>query len=83
MKPKEECTAEELQKPVHTYCHTADEILSKGPKEGLEMQQIFDRVCEKYPYFKYVVESGGWQSSIRHILKLNDRFHQVSKQGKD
>jgi hypothetical protein len=82
MKPKEECTEEELKKPAHTYYHTLDEILSEGPEEGLELQQIYDKVCKKYPYYRYGVESSGWQSSVRHNLKQHDRFSQVSKQGK-
>lgn len=82
MKPKEECTEEELKKPNHTYYTTLDEILSEGPPEGLELQQIYDKICKKYPYYKYGLEGNGWQSSVRHNLKQHERFQQVSKQGK-
>ena len=82
MKAKEECTEEELKKPNHTYYTTLDEILSEGPPEGLELQQIYDKICKKYPYYKYGVDGHGWQSSVRHNLKQHDRFQQVTKQGK-
>lgn len=82
MKSKEECTEEELKKPNHTYYTTLDEILSEGPPEGLELQQIYDKICKKYPYYKYGVDGHGWQSSVRHNLKQHDRFQQVTKQGK-
>lgn len=82
MKSKEECTEEELKKPNHTYYTTLDEILSEGPPEGLELQQIYDKICKKYPYYKYGVDGHGWQSSVRHNLKQHERFQQVTKQGK-
>ncbi|GAB7328520.1 hypothetical protein MBLNU13_g00481t1 [Cladosporium sp. NU13] len=82
MKAKEDCTEEELKKPNHTYYTTLDEILSEGPPEGLELQQIYDKICKKYPYYKYGVDGHGWQSSVRHNLKQHDRFQQVTKQGK-
>lgn len=82
MKSKEDCTEEELKKPNHTYYTTLDEILSEGPPEGLELQQIYDKICKKYPYYKYGVDGHGWQSSVRHNLKQHDRFQQVTKQGK-
>ncbi|QIX01167.1 hypothetical protein AMS68_006684 [Peltaster fructicola] len=82
MKPKEEYTEEQLKRPTQTYYYILDEILSEGPEDAMELQQIYDKICKKYPFYKYVVESTGWQSSVRHNLKQNERFKPVSKQGK-
>lgn len=82
MKPREEYTAEELKRPTQTYYYILDEILAEGPEDAMELQQIYDKICKKYPFYKYIVESTGWQSSVRHNLKQNDRFLPVQKQGK-
>ncbi|OQN95669.1 hypothetical protein B0A48_18193 [Cryoendolithus antarcticus] len=82
VKPEEECTEEELKKPTQTYYITLEAILGNGPPEGLELQQIYDKVMKMYPYFKYKSESTGWQSSVRHNLKQHPRFQQSTKQGK-
>nr|OQO23088.1 hypothetical protein B0A51_10672 [Rachicladosporium sp. CCFEE 5018] len=82
VKPEDECTEEELKKPTQTYYITLEAILGNGPPEGLELQQIYDKVMKMYPYFKYKSESTGWQSSVRHNLKQHPRFQQSTKQGK-
>lgn len=82
MKPKEEYSEEQLKRPTQTYYYILDEILSEDPEDAMELQQIYDKICKKYPFYKYVVESTGWQSSVRHNLKQNERFKPVSKQGK-
>ena len=82
MKPKEECTPAELEKPVGTYVDFLNLILSEHPDGQADLQEIYDRLQKKWPYFKYNSGTTGWQSSVRHNLLSSDRFVDVGKSGK-
>ena len=80
VKPLEECTEEELKKPATTYVHQLDEILRDIGKGDL--QEIYDKMMKRWPYYKHVVGTTGWQSSVRHNLLQNPRFEEDGKSGK-
>ncbi|KAI7785972.1 hypothetical protein LA080_005633 [Diaporthe eres] len=65
---KEDFTEEQLQKPNKNYQTLIDEVLSKGPEEGLTLKQIYKRIARQYPYFFFMVDTKGWESSVRHNL---------------
>ncbi|KAK5731115.1 hypothetical protein LTR15_001053 [Elasticomyces elasticus] len=80
MKPESEYTEEELKKPAGTYVHQLDVILREIEKGDL--QDIYDKMCKKWPYYKYRSGTVGWQSSVRHNLLQNERFREDGRSGK-
>jgi len=81
-KPQSEYTEEDLKKPSATYVIILDDILRNHPDGEADLQDIYDRICKKYPYFKYVAGTQGWQSSVRHNLLQNPRFKDCGRSGK-
>lgn len=65
---KEDFTEEQLQKPNKNYQTLIDEVLNKGPEDGLTLKQIYKRIARQYPYFFFCVDTKGWESSVRHNL---------------
>jgi len=80
MKPEGDYTEEELKKPPGTYVHQLDVILREVGKGDL--QDIYDKMCKKWPYYKYRSGTVGWQSSVRHNLLQNERFREDGRSGK-
>ncbi|TKA72371.1 hypothetical protein B0A55_06546 [Friedmanniomyces simplex] len=80
MKPETDYTEEELKKPPGTYVHQLDVILREIGKGDL--QDIYDKMCKKWPYYKYRSGTVGWQSSVRHNLLQNERFREDGRSGK-
>ncbi|KAK0927796.1 hypothetical protein LTR91_003043 [Friedmanniomyces endolithicus] len=80
MKPEADYTEEELKKPPGTYVHQLDVILREVGKGDL--QDIYDKMCKKWPYYKYRSGTVGWQSSVRHNLLQNERFREDGRSGK-
>lgn len=70
----EDFTEEQLQKPNKNYGVLIDEVLSDAPPEGLTLKQIYKRIQKRYPYYFFVVDTKGWESSVRHNLIGNDAF---------
>ncbi|KAK3988665.1 hypothetical protein QBC44DRAFT_359874 [Cladorrhinum sp. PSN332] len=66
-------TEEQLQKPSKNYGILIDEVLSAAP-DGLSLKQIYKRIQMKYPYYYFLVDTKGWESSVRHNLIGNDAF---------
>jgi hypothetical protein len=71
---KEEFTDEQLQKPNKNYGVLIDEVLTEAAGDGLTLKQIYKRIQKKYPYYYFVVDTKGWESSVRHNLIGNDAF---------
>ncbi|EJT74173.1 hypothetical protein GGTG_08018 [Gaeumannomyces tritici R3-111a-1] len=71
---KEDFTEDQLQKPNKNYGVLIDEVLSEAPPDGLTLKQIYKRIQKKYPYYFFVVDTKGWESSVRHNLIGNDAF---------
>lgn len=81
-KAESEYTEEELKKPSATYVVLIDEALRNHQTGIMDLQEIYDRIQKKYPYYKYKAGSSGWQSSVRHNLISCGRFEEAGKQGK-
>ncbi|KAI7330972.1 hypothetical protein KC340_g3999 [Hortaea werneckii] len=82
MKPEHEYTEEEMKKPTITYVHILDEVLRDHPIGKADLQELYDRICKRYPYFKYKTGTSGWQSSVRHNLLQHERFKDDGRSGK-
>ena len=82
IKPEAEYSEEELKKPSATYVHILDQILSAHPVGYADLQELYELVQKRYPFFKYRAPTTGWQSSIRHNLLSNDRFTESGRSGK-
>ncbi|KAH9836877.1 FORKHEAD protein, partial [Teratosphaeria destructans] len=82
MKPESAFTEDELKKPSATYVVILDEILRAHPHGQADLQEIYDLICKRYPYFKYRSGTNGWQSSVRHNLLQNERFKENGRSGK-
>nr|POF01379.1 pre-rrna-processing protein fhl1 [Quercus suber] len=82
IKPEIEFTEEEMKKPTMTYVHILDEVLKDHPNGKADLQEIYDRICKRYPYFKYKTTTSGWQSSVRHNLLQHGRFIESGRSGK-
>ncbi|KAF2767644.1 hypothetical protein EJ03DRAFT_143697 [Teratosphaeria nubilosa] len=82
MKPESAFTEDELKKPSATYVVILDEILLAHPHGQADLQEIYDLICKRYPYFKYRSGTNGWQSSVRHNLLQNERFKENGRSGK-
>jgi hypothetical protein len=80
LKPKSEYTEEELKKPAATYLYQIDEVLREIGQGDL--QDIYATMRKKWPYYEYVVDSKGWESSVRHNLLQHDRFQENGRSGK-
>ncbi|KAK3686401.1 hypothetical protein LTR37_019874 [Vermiconidia calcicola] len=81
-KPEADYTEEELKKPTGTYVHLLNEVLEEHPEGQADLQEIYDRLMKRWPYYKYRVNTTGWQSSVRHNLLQHDRFKESGKSGK-
>ncbi|EME82896.1 uncharacterized protein MYCFIDRAFT_19639, partial [Pseudocercospora fijiensis CIRAD86] len=73
---------EQLKKPTMTYIYIIDEILMNIEGGQADLQTIYDKIQKRWPFFKYKVNSVGWQSSVRHNLLQSDRFVEAGKSGK-
>ena len=74
-------TKEQLAKPTISYYWILYEILSKATRP-MSLSSIYHAAQRLYPYFKFVVTSPGWQSSIRHNLLQNNIFMKACRDGK-
>ncbi|KAK6396440.1 hypothetical protein LTR65_009524 [Meristemomyces frigidus] len=82
MKPEAEYTEEDMKKPTMTYVHILDEVLRDHPIGKADLQELYDRICKRYPYFKFKTGTSGWQSSVRHNLLQHERFKEDGRSGK-
>ncbi|KAI1331801.1 hypothetical protein F5Y16DRAFT_244118 [Xylariaceae sp. FL0255] len=71
---REDYTEEQLQKPSKNYGVLIDEALTNGPPDGLTLKQIYKRIQARYPWFYFMAETKGWESSVRHNLIGNEAF---------
>ncbi|KAL8793638.1 MAG: hypothetical protein Q9195_003790 [Heterodermia aff. obscurata] len=73
---------EQLAKPAQSYVVLIHEALSESEKGPMSLNQIYRAIAHKYPYFKFVVTTVGWQSSIRHNLLQHEAFEKIEREGK-
>lgn len=81
-KPFEECTPEDLARPPHNYAVLLYMVLQETGE--ITLRQIYKQMQSRWPYFKYVVDSDGWTSSVRHNLnqEVGKLFERGRKEGK-
>jgi len=81
-KPLEECTPEDLARPPHNYAVLLYMVLQETGE--ITLRQIYKQMQSRWPYFKYVVDSDGWTSSVRHNLnqEVGKLFERGRKEGK-
>lgn len=75
-------TEEQLRKPSQSYVVILHEVLSNSPTGAMSLPQIYRAVMRRYPHFKFVPETTGWQSSIRHNLSGHPAFNKIEREGK-
>ncbi|KAL8769525.1 MAG: hypothetical protein Q9209_004586 [Squamulea sp. 1 TL-2023] len=73
---------ERLAKPQSSYFDLIHEALSSSKDYQLSLPQIYDSIEQKHPYYKYVAQSPGWQSSVRHSLKRQPAFREIGRDGR-
>lgn len=82
---KSTLTEEQLAKPTASYVILIHEALTEHAEAGkgpMSLHQIYSAISRKYPYFKFVVTTVGWQSSIRHNLLQHEAFEKIEREGK-
>ena len=75
-------TEEQLAKPSQSYVVLIHEVLTESTTGALSLTQIYRAIQHKYPYFKYIVATCGWQSSVRHNLLQHEAFEKKERDGK-
>jgi len=81
-KPLAECSQEDLARPPHNYAVLLYMVLSDTGE--ITLRQIYKQMQSRWPYFKHVVDSDGWTSSVRHNLnqEVGKLFERGRKEGK-
>lgn len=78
----EDYTEEQLQRPTANYVVLIHEAISSSPTGQMNLQQIYNYIERKYPWYKFKTTTSGWQSSVRHNLGQHDAFVKGDKEGK-
>jgi hypothetical protein len=78
----EDYTEEQLQRPSANYVVLIHEAISSSSTQAMNLQQIYNYIERKYPYYKFRTTTSGWQSSVRHNLGQHDAFVRGDKEGK-
>ena len=75
-------TDEQLAKPAQSYVVLIHEALTESKTGALSLSQIYRAISHKYPYYKFNVQTLGWQSSVRHNLLQHEAFEKKERDGK-
>ncbi|KAI5858002.1 hypothetical protein BZA05DRAFT_385512 [Tricharina praecox] len=71
-----------LIKPNVSYVVMIHEAILNSADKVLSLPQIYKAIETKYPYYKFKVQTQGWQSSVRHNLGQHKAFYKVDRAGK-
>ena len=71
-----------LIKPNVSYVVMIHEAILNSVDKVLSLPQIYKAIETKYPYYKFKVQTQGWQSSVRHNLGQHKAFYKVDRAGK-
>jgi hypothetical protein len=75
-------TEEQLQRPSANYVVLIHEAISSSKTGFMNLQQIYNYIERKYPFYKFKTTTAGWQSSVRHNLGQHEAFKKGEKEGK-
>lgn len=75
-------TEEQLAKPTQNYVVLIHEAITESKTGVLSLSQVYRAIYHKYPYYKFIVPTLGWQSSVRHNLIQNPAFEKRQRDGK-
>ncbi|KAF1358548.1 hypothetical protein EJ07DRAFT_124200 [Lizonia empirigonia] len=78
----EDYSEEQLQRPSANYVVLIHEAISSSGNGQMNLQQIYNYIEKKYPWYKFKTTTSGWQSSVRHNLGQHDAFVKGDKEGK-
>ncbi|KAH6621932.1 hypothetical protein C7974DRAFT_397391 [Boeremia exigua] len=78
----EDYSEEQLQRPSANYVVLIHEAISSSTSGQMNLQQIYNYIEKKYPWYKFKTTTSGWQSSVRHNLGQHDAFVKGDKEGK-
>ena len=78
----EDYSEEQLQRPSANYVVLIHEAISSSSNGQMNLQQIYNYIEKKYPWYKFKTTTSGWQSSVRHNLGQHDAFVKGDKEGK-
>ncbi|KAL6704991.1 hypothetical protein ACN47E_007394 [Coniothyrium glycines] len=78
----EDYSEEQLQRPSANYVVLIHEAISSSSTGQMNLQQIYNYIEKKYPWYKFKTTTSGWQSSVRHNLGQHDAFVKGDKEGK-
>ncbi|KAL7267910.1 hypothetical protein RUND412_009488 [Rhizina undulata] len=73
---------EALLKPASSYVVLIHEAIMASPTRSLTLPQIYKAIERKYPYYKVMLQTNGWQSSVRHNLASHKAFVKIERNGK-
>ncbi|KAE8453000.1 hypothetical protein EG329_012187 [Mollisiaceae sp. DMI_Dod_QoI] len=76
-------TEEQKIKPPENYVILIYNAMKASHHKEMGLPQIYNAIKRIYPYFSVVVETKGWESSVRHNLSSGgDIFQRGEKEGK-
>ncbi|KAH7346077.1 hypothetical protein BKA66DRAFT_478235 [Pyrenochaeta sp. MPI-SDFR-AT-0127] len=78
----EDYSEDQLQRPSANYVVLIHEAISSSTTGQMNLQQIYNYIEKKYPWYKFKTTTSGWQSSVRHNLGQHDAFVKGDKEGK-
>ncbi|KLO11546.1 winged helix DNA-binding domain-containing protein, partial [Schizopora paradoxa] len=58
------------QKPEYTYPTLMKVAIWSSPKRMLTLNEIYDALEKRFPYFKECPNPNSWKTSLRHSLSL-------------
>jgi hypothetical protein len=72
-----------ILKPIEGYPTLVAQVLYTQEDKRMTLQDIYNSIQNKYPYFQALQEDSGWKSSIRNALSNIKYFKKVPSEEMD